>query len=366
MNLNNRWTVLLLSLIGLQALVIAALLFPNSAQRLTGLGVPGAATPDQKAAAAAKSKPAKVEKAKVAGEPPRVILIAKAAERLGIATAQVSERPIERLRTFYGEVVVNPSASTTINAPVDGIVSMPESGSIPDAGAQLSAGQSVLRIASLAGAGEDKARDGMNKGKHVDLSKVASFMSVGAPPGTTIVRMHVEAGDAVEQDDALFDVADSSKVLVRIIPNSEKGRIASGLSAAVRPLEGTGKGPGIAGRPVDMSSFGAMLKAPPGAMYYEIEGAGHGLVPGQRVRVAVKLADSGSVRRVIPLSAIIYDQKGQAWTFTSPEPLTYVRHRVNVDFVEGNEAIISEGPAPGTQVVTVGGILLYGAESEKH
>jgi hypothetical protein len=72
----------------------------------------------------------------------------------------------------------------------------------------------------------------------------------------------------------------------------------------------------------------------------------------------------GDQRLVIPYAAVIYGVDGQAWAYTSPEPLTFVRHPLEVEAIEGDQAILSEGPPPGTQVVTVGTAELYGAEFE--
>jgi hypothetical protein len=41
-----------------------------------------------------------------------------------------------------------------------------------------------------------------------------------------------------------------------------------------------------------------------------------------------------------------------------------VRQRVKVDRIVGDNVFLSQGPAPGTQVVTVGASLLYGSETE--
>jgi hypothetical protein len=53
---------------------------------------------------------------------------------------------------------------------------------------------------------------------------------------------------------------------------------------------------------------------------------------------------------------------GAAWVYTAPEPLVYVRHPIVVDYVEGDRAVLSKGPPPGTAVVTVGVAELYGIE----
>jgi hypothetical protein len=69
-----------------------------------------------------------------------------------------------------------------------------------------------------------------------------------------------------------------------------------------------------------------------------------------------------SKRLVVPYGAIMYDSKGETWTFTNPQPLVYVRHKIVVDRVEGDRVILSEGPSAGTVVVTVGATELMGAE----
>jgi len=67
-------------------------------------------------------------------------------------------------------------------------------------------------------------------------------------------------------------------------------------------------------------------------------------------------------RLMLPYGAIMYDTKGQTWTFTNPEPLTYVRHKVVVEDIEGDRVTLSEGPPAGTAVVTIGATELMGAE----
>jgi hypothetical protein len=64
----------------------------------------------------------------------------------------------------------------------------------------------------------------------------------------------------------------------------------------------------------------------------------------------------------VPASAIWIDIDGQAWVYTSPEPLTFVREAVTVDRYKGDVAHLSDGPAIGTEVVTVGVAELIGSE----
>jgi hypothetical protein len=65
---------------------------------------------------------------------------------------------------------------------------------------------------------------------------------------------------------------------------------------------------------------------------------------------------------VVPYAALIYDQQGVSWVYTSPSPLTFRRAEVVVDRVVGDRVWLRDGPAPGTRVVTVGAAEVYGAE----
>lgn len=72
----------------------------------------------------------------------------------------------------------------------------------------------------------------------------------------------------------------------------------------------------------------------------------------------------GAQRKVIPYAAVLYDAEGQAWTYTNPEPFTYIRARVTVESVTGDLAVLSTGPGIGETVVTTGAAELFGCESE--
>jgi hypothetical protein len=69
-----------------------------------------------------------------------------------------------------------------------------------------------------------------------------------------------------------------------------------------------------------------------------------------------------ATRRVVPYSAVLYDPKGDTWVYINPEPLTYVRERVTVDYIQGGQAVLTDGPPEGTPVVAVGAAELYGTE----
>ena len=67
---------------------------------------------------------------------------------------------------------------------------------------------------------------------------------------------------------------------------------------------------------------------------------------------------------VIPYAAVFYTATGDTWTYTNPEPLTFVRVPIAVDHISGDRAFLSEGPPSGMDVVTQGASELYGTETD--
>jgi hypothetical protein len=63
-------------------------------------------------------------------------------------------------------------------------------------------------------------------------------------------------------------------------------------------------------------------------------------------------------------AALVYDQKGKPWVFTVVGPRTYVRAPVEIKEIDDELMILASGPPPGTEVVTVGAIELWGTELE--
>jgi hypothetical protein len=71
-----------------------------------------------------------------------------------------------------------------------------------------------------------------------------------------------------------------------------------------------------------------------------------------------------AAQTVVPYSAILYDANGETWVYTNPEPLVFVRSHVKIDHIEGDRAVLADGPPVGIAVVAVGGAELFGAEFE--
>jgi hypothetical protein len=83
----------------------------------------------------------------------------------------------------------------------------------------------------------------------------------------------------------------------------------------------------------------------------------------QAVRAAtVTVAGRRGPYKVIPYSAVIYDNDGSTWTYVETAARTFMRERITVRVIRGGTAVVSRGPAAGAMVVTVGAPELLGTE----
>lgn len=171
-----------------------------------------------------------------------------------------------------------------------------------------------------------------------------------------VTRKRTPGGEVVASPEG--KAADIGAVWVRVpLNDSDLQKVDRSQSALV-----------LAGDDPNAAMMATWVEAPApgeaGALYYVVEGAGRELAPGLRVRVETPLAGSGTLRSVVPFSAVVYGAHGESWVYTSPEPLTYVRHPIGIDYIQNDLAVLSDGPPVGTEVVTVGVAELYGAEFE--
>lgn len=174
-----------------------------------------------------------------------------------------------------------------------------------------------------------------------------------------VVRKRTPGGEVVPTP--TDKVAGLDAVWVRVTLNdSDLQKVDRNQPALV--LSGDDPESGLPAKAADTQALGDLTETP-GALYYVVEGAGEDLVPGQRVRVETPLSGSGT-QKIVPHSAVIYGAHGETWVYTSPEPLIFVRQPVTVDYVEGDLAVLAEGPPAGTAIATVGVPEIFGAEFE--
>lgn len=232
----------------------------------------------------------------------RVILTPKAVQRLGIETAKVSEAPILRTQMVSG-LVVPPSVW-----------------------------QKQMEVAPVA--------RGFGSGFSPAVAK---------PQATVLNKSAVPSGDAWVQ--VALTAAEWERLArdkpVRLLPLSTRGQAAAApavfaVPTGLQPVE-------------DMKR--SML-----SVYYVLPQGEHGHAMNKRMRVELPLAGADGARKVVPYSALYYDARGNAWVYVTPRAHAYERTRVTVEQVAGGFVVLSEGPAVGTEVVSVGASLLYGTE----
>ena len=71
---------------------------------------------------------------------------------------------------------------------------------------------------------------------------------------------------------------------------------------------------------------------------------------------------TGDASLEVPFAAVIYQPDGTAWVYTNPEGLVFLRAPIEIDRVDGDVAVLTSGPEPGTPIVTVGASELWGFE----
>lgn len=224
----------------------------------------------------------------------RVILTAKAAERLGIETGKVREQRIVRKQMFGGQVI-HPLRLRLV--------------------------QKEAKL-TFAGFGQETVQPAPE--------------TIAAPPGETWVRLTLsqEEWDRVAKDKP-----------ARILPLATRDKLAQEVYAALSKMP-----------PIED------LKRTMLSLFYVVPEGNHGLKVNDRMRVELQLAGSDKKRKVAPYSSLYYDGKGETWVYVQKKPLVYERQRVEVERIVGEQVVLKDGPPVGTDVVTVGAALLYGAE----
>jgi hypothetical protein len=82
----------------------------------------------------------------------------------------------------------------------------------------------------------------------------------------------------------------------------------------------------------------------------------------ERLGIETITVRGGGQETTVPASAVWVGVNGEEWVYTAPEPLVFVRAVISVDRYEGDVAVLSDAPAAGTEVVSVGVAELIGSE----
>ena len=181
---------------------------------------------------------------------------------------------------------------------------------------------------------------------------------------TQVVRQREVGGQVVASP-----AAEAGTVLVRVaLSEADRARVDRSQPAVVLPLDDDGEDDDEEAEGLEAEEIDDVEDddAEGTALYFSVSSSGpQALAPGQAVRVKLAMLASGTTpRKLVPYAAVIYDVNGGTWVYTKePNALSFVRQSITVDYIEGDEAFLTEGPPVGTEVVTVGGAELYGAET---
>ncbi|MGA8514243.1 MAG: hypothetical protein WB821_05665 [Burkholderiaceae bacterium] len=286
----------------------------------------------------------------------RVTLSAKAAQRLGIELGKVTQESVTRRQMVSGLITAAVDQQPGNNKPGGGFGGFGPGGAAP-AGAAAPTGKpsgmdkvSSLTTAALVTAPNGAAQLVAGQGKVIPaMAQVAQ--GTGA----------LGAVAAAQTAPASATGAGDAWVLVNLSPG-EWERLAKDKPARLLAL-GTREQSAaeIFAQPTGLPPIEDMKRTML-SVYYTVPGRDHGLAMHSRMRVELQLTGNESNLKVVPYSAVYYDGKGEPWVYVNTKPLTYERQRIAVERMVGNVAVLSDGPAVGTPIVTVGAAMLYGTE----
>ena len=228
----------------------------------------------------------------------RITLTPKAAERLGIETASVSEAQLARRQMVSGLVVDAPAAASAAKLALPGFAGF----------AQTAGSFAPAPVKAM----------------------------TPAAKGQLLVAVSLSPGEWARLD------KEKPARLLPLQTRNEPRQPVLARPSGLEPLE-DGKR--------------SML-----TVHYTLEAKDAGIAPSRRVRVELPITGSEEKQRVVPYGAVYYDAKGNAWVYVNPRPLVFERRPIAVERVVGSEAVLSEGPSVGTSVVSIGAALLYGTE----
>lgn len=359
---------------------------------------------------APKNPPAKVEHSARGGT---ITLTAKAEERLAITLGVVEKKAVRDVIVRSGRIENRPGGRGAIVSPVAGtVLSPPGSKSLPLPGTRVTAGQVVMRLLPLVapdrnleveakrdlelararldmaekraarmktllaeGAVDVAAREQSDTELDVAKAELAAAkqrasraarnpmaadvsLSLRAPHDGVLMSMMVADGQTVVGSTVLFEVIASDALWVQVpVYVGLLNGIDREAKATVRVLGAqTRRTAQLVDRPPVPTTGSAV------ALFYALDDVDD-LTPGLRVTVEVPLAGTATERLVVPWTAIVWDANGGAWVYARTAEHTYVRHRVEVARIVGDDAVLDGGPAPGTKVATASVMELFGTET---
>lgn len=283
-----------------------------------------------------------------------VILTLKpeAEQALRLKTVTVEKRTIPATRLFSGEVVTPLAAEGKPIAPVLG-------GTLDE----------VLRLADLQAAADgrilqaqvqmDAAKIAVERAQKMLTAEAGSVRGVDEAKATLQLAQAAMTTAKAQRDLLGGTVGQSPRRWARIaIYSGEASLLDEKAPAGIRALAS------------DASPSSAKpVAGPPTAnaltntidWYYELPAATK-LRAGERIAVEIPTLEGKLDALVIPFKAVLHDIHGGQWVYAKSGEHSYTRKRIQVARLADGDAILTSGPAVGTQIVTDGSAELFGTE----
>jgi len=264
------------------------------------------------------------------GEGGTVSVSEEARRNLGLRVVEAELRPIETTLRVIGEIAAVPSLAGTVSSRIAGrVVSV-----FVAEGDAVRRGQAVVEIESLQ-VGDPPPR-----------------VRYASPIDGTVIDRHVVAGESVEPNGHLVEIADLSEVLaVGRVFEGQIGRVAVGQS--VRVVVPSFPGPVFEGV---VERLGGQLDPASRSLplYVRVKNPEHRLRPNMRAELNVVTERSGTALAV-PRSAVLGDF-GALFVFVEDDddPTRFERRVVVTGLSDDRFVEILEGVLPGERVVTEG------------
>ncbi|MEO5804761.1 MAG: membrane fusion protein MtrC [Verrucomicrobiota bacterium] len=314
-----------------------------------------------------KVAPAKIENQVKEADLTTVVLTSAAEKRLGIETSTIEFKKIERTRLFGGEIVLSaifPNSTSGTNSSGQSVFallpSLAPTEMVRIAEAQIDADAQMERTRVQL----DGAKSTLERAEKLLAAKVGSVRTVDeAKTQMGLAEASVKAAQRRREllGAPMMESQNPKRVWVRV-PVYVGDFSKLDLSSAARIG-------GLGDAPTPTIHFAKPVNAPPSAnpnsatvdVVYELANDDRSFRLGQRVGATLTFKGLQE-NLVVPWSAVVQDIHGGSWIYENTRPQTFVRRRVQVQFVVGSDAVLAAGPKPGVKIVTTGVAELFGTE----
>ena len=185
-------------------------------------------------------------------------------------------------------------------------------------------------------------------------------IEINAPQAGIVSNIFAVTDQLVSIGNPIIEISNLETLWIRVpVPTEDLNSIDQLAEAKVEPSSAASN---LMAAPIN-----APLTADPltnsSHLYYIVENANFALHPAQRVSVLLKTQSKATSALTLPWSAVVIDIYGGNWIYTQQSKNSYERQRVFLDHVNGNQAVISEGPPEGSKIVANGALELFGVET---